>query len=112
MSKVRHIGTAVTTQDGEVIIEPRASLIDKFASNDLLTYEGRKRALSDIARICIEGYYIETAVQKTASAIQVLQRNPDCAVRAIQAIHRLEMEQPQEGVTYTVNIGMINPTVL
>ena len=91
-------------------VAPTINLIEQFAKRDLLTFEERQRALADIAQLCITGYTVEVAIQKTGSAIEVTQRSPDAAIRAISLIHKLENEKPSEGITYTVNIGITNPT--
>lgn len=109
MAKQRELGLVVSNSEGLSIVEPRISLIEKFATRNLLSFEDRQKALADIAQICIEGFTVETAIQKTGLALKILQRSPDCAVRAIHLIHKLENEKPQEGVNYTVNIGVINP---
>lgn len=76
----------------------------KFTVSDLLTVEGRKEALAEIALAGLNGVENEKMNMKTGAPSLCLEHDLGSAVRAIGLLHQIDKETEVSSSNYTVTI--------
>lgn len=85
----------------------RTKRVLEILNADLLTNEGRLSALSNIAKLCVDGYVREVVNQKTGEIEPALIQDPATAISAIREISRLD-NGSDDGLTVQININEVS----
>lgn len=75
-----------------------------FTVADLLTVEGRKEALAEIALAGLNGVENEKMNMKTGAPSPCLEHDLGSAVRAIGLLHQIDKETEASSSNYTITI--------
>jgi len=75
--------------------KPDVKIYERALKNvplEFMTIEGRRKALAVIAEMCIYGYKVETVGGRSDKVIEITQKNPNAAIRAINELHKMAPE--------------------